>query len=148
MTLAFIANYAVLPQYDHRYRAVFYPGGEIGRELTRRYRAVTGQPIVYVIGSMWDGGNVAHYAPIQPRVLIDGKPGARAMDQSRRSEAPWRAGDVDRPAILHAVPPKLRTIAVDAAVQAPFTLNDLRGGNSTTVGWAILQPQPSFAKSP
>jgi hypothetical protein len=108
---------------------------------------VIGQPIVYVIGSMWDGGNVAHYAAEHPRVLIDGEP-ARApwinlADLKRRGALViWTAGD------LHAVPPKLRTIAVDAAVQAPFTLEDLRGGNSTTIGWAILQPQPSFAKSP
>jgi 4-amino-4-deoxy-L-arabinose transferase-like glycosyltransferase len=147
LTLAFIADYAVMPQYDHRYRAVFYPGREIATELTQRYRAVTGQSIVYVIGGMWDGGNVAHYAADHPRVLIDGEP-ARApwinlADLRRRGALViWTAGD------LRAVPPKLRTIAVDAAVQAPFTLEDLRGGNSTTVGWAILQPQPSFAKSP
>ena len=95
LALAFIANYGVLPNYDHRYRAVFFPGDELARELSQRYRAVTGKPIVYVIGSMWDGGNVAHYAPDHPRVLIDGKP----------DRAPWidladlrierRAGRVD-----------------------------------------------------
>ena len=77
LTLAFIADYAAMPQDDHRYRAVFYPGHEIAAELTQRYRAVTGQPIVYVIGGMWDGGNVAHYAPSHPRVLIDGQRRAR-----------------------------------------------------------------------
>jgi 4-amino-4-deoxy-L-arabinose transferase-like glycosyltransferase len=77
LVIAFIGNYAVLPYYDHRYRAVFFPGGDLGREISQRYRAVTGKPIAYVIGSMWDGGNVAHYAPSHPRVLIDGKP-ARA----------------------------------------------------------------------
>ena len=35
LALAFIVNYAVLPQYDHRYRAVFFPGREIARELSR-----------------------------------------------------------------------------------------------------------------
>ena len=30
-------------------------GEELARELSQRYRAVTGQPIVYVIGDMWDG---------------------------------------------------------------------------------------------
>ena len=43
LALAFIANYAVLPQFDHRYRAVFFPGGDLGREISQRYRAVTGQ---------------------------------------------------------------------------------------------------------
>ncbi len=95
LALAFIANYAVLPHYDHRYRAVFFPGGDLGREISQRYRAATGKPIAYVIGSMWDGGNVAHYAPEHPRVLIDGKPRARALDRSRRSQerkARWWCG--------------------------------------------------------
>ena len=79
LAIAFIANYAMLPNYDHRYRAVFFPGADLARELSQRYRAATGRPIIYVIGSMWDGGNVAHYAPEHPRVLIDGKP----------ERAPW-----------------------------------------------------------
>ena len=142
--IAFIANYAVLPNFDHRYRAVFFPGADLGREISQRYRAVTGKPIAYVIGSMWDGGNIAHYAPSHPRVLIDGKP-ARApwIDladlRARGAVVVWTAGD------LHVIPPQLRTVAADAAVQEPFLLHDLRGGNDTNVGWAILLPQPSFA---
>ena len=145
LALAFIANYAVLPHYDHRYRAVFFPGGDLGRELSQRYRAVTGKPITYVIGSMWDGGNVAHYAPEHPRVLIDGKP-ARApwIDladlKARGAVVVWTAGD------LHAMPPELRTIAADAAVQPPFLLHYRRGDASLNVGWAILLPRPSYAR--
>ena len=95
---AFIANYAVLPNFDHRYRAVFFPGVDLGREISQRYRAVTGKPVAYVIGTMWDGGNVAHYAPSHPRVLIDGKP-ARApwIDlndlKARGAVVAWTAGD-------------------------------------------------------
>ena len=144
---AFVANYAVLPQYDHRYRAVFFPGADLGREISQRYRAVTGKPIAYVIGSMWDGGNIEHYAPSHPRVLIDGKP-ARApwIDladlRARGAVVVWTAGD------LHVIPPQLRTVAADAAVQEPFLLHDLRGGNDTNVGWAILLPQPAYAVAP
>ncbi|MGB8142568.1 MAG: glycosyltransferase family 39 protein [Pseudolabrys sp.] len=144
LALAFIANYGVLPNYDHRYRAVFFPGSDLGRELSQRYRAATGRPISYVIGSMWDGGNVGHYAPEHPRVLIDGKPErAPWIDladlRSKGAVVLWTAGD------LNAVPPGLRNVAVDAAVQPPFVLHDLRGGSSTNVGWAILYPKPSFA---
>jgi hypothetical protein len=147
LALAFVANYAVLPAYDHRYRAVFFPGGELGRELSQRYRAITGQPIAYVIGSMWDGGNVSHYAPNHPRVLIDGS-AARApwIDladlKARGALVVWTDGD------LTAVPPALRTIAVDAAVQPPLVLRYRRGDGSVSVGWAILLPRPSFAKAP
>ncbi len=145
LALAFIANYDVLPRFDHRYRAVFFPGGELGRDLAQRYRAITGKPIVYVIGSMWDGGNVAHYAPSHPRVLIDGKP-ARApwIDlndlRARGAVVVWTAGDP------RVIPPELRTIAADAAVQPPFTLPYRRGPGEVTVGWAILLPRPSFAE--
>ena len=51
--LAFIANYSVLPAFEHRYRAVFYPGDRLAEELARGFRAATGHPLAYVIGSMW-----------------------------------------------------------------------------------------------
>jgi hypothetical protein len=144
LALAFIANYGVLPRYDHRYRAVFFPGGELARELSQRYRAATGDPIAYVIGTMWDGGNVAHYARSQPRVLVDGSP-ARApwIDladlKSRGALVVWTDGDPN------AIPVPLRMIAADAKVQPPFSLKDRRGDNTTQVGWAILQKQPAYA---
>ena len=75
---------------------------------------------------MWDGGNVAHYAPSHPRVLIDGKP-ARApwidLDdlRARGAVVVWTGGDP------RVIPPELRTIAADAAVQPPFTLPYRRG---------------------
>jgi Dolichyl-phosphate-mannose-protein mannosyltransferase len=147
LAIAFIGNYGVLPNYDHRYRAVFFPGGDLGRELSQRYRAATGKQIVYVIGSMWDGGNVAHYAPEHPRVLIDGKP-ARApwIDladlRAHGALVVWTAGD------LRVLPPEFRTIAADAAVQPPFLLHDRRGDGSRNIGWAILLPRPSYAEGP
>ena len=144
LALAFIANYAVLPYYDHRYRAVFFPGNELARELSQRYHKATGRPMIYVIGSMWDGGNVAHYAPDHPRVLIDGKPErAPWIDladlRSKGAVVVWTAGD------LKAVPPEYRSIAVDAAVQPPLLLQYRRGDSNVYVGWAILQPSPSYA---
>ena len=147
LAAAFILNYAVLPNYDHRYRAVFFPGDEMGRELSQRYRAATGRPVVYVIGSMWDGGNVAHYAPEHPRVLIDGNPErASWIDltdlRTKGALVVWTAGD------LTAVPPGLRSVAADAAVQPPFALHFRRGDSSVQVGWAILYPRPSFAARP
>ncbi|MBI3704838.1 MAG: glycosyltransferase family 39 protein [Rhizobiales bacterium] len=145
IAVVFIGNYAIMPQYDHRYRAVFYPGQELARELSQRYRAITGQPLVYVIGDMWDGGNVARYAPSHPRVLIDGKP-ARApwIDladlKARGALVLWTDSD---PKLM---PVQYRAIAADAAIQPPFQLKDRRGDLTMTVGWAILQPKPSFAR--
>lgn len=142
--IAFAASYSALPAIDHRYRAVFFPGHRLAHELSVRYRAATGRPLVYVIGSMWEGGNVAHYASEQPRVLIDGK--------SRR--APWiDLGDLrNKGAVVvwtsgdpNVIPIDLRGIAGDAQVQPPFTVPFRRGHRTLTVGWAILPPQPTFA---
>ena len=72
--LVFIAHYAVLPNFDVRYRAVLVPGEAMARELTDRFRAVTGRAPPYIISEMWLGGNISHYSRERPRVLIDGNP--------------------------------------------------------------------------
>jgi Dolichyl-phosphate-mannose-protein mannosyltransferase len=142
--VAFTANYTVLPMLDHRYRAVFYPGDRLADELARRFRAATGRPLSYVIASMWEGGNVAHYASEQPRVLIDGDPRrAPWIDlgdlRSKGAVVLWTYGDPN------VMPIGLRRVGADAQVQPPFTLPNRRGSGEVVVGWAILRPQPAFA---
>src|SRR5215470_10636868 len=153
--IVFAASYSVLPAIDHRYRAVFYPGDRLADELARRFRAATGRPLTYVIGTMWDGGNVGHYAPEQPRVLIDGDwrraPWIDLGDlRSKGAVVVWtgsadparKEGGID-PTVM---PVGLRAIAGDAQIQPPFTLPFRRGDRVLTVGWAILRPQPAFAR--
>jgi len=142
--LVFIANYSIMPAFDHRYRAVFYPGDRLADELARSFRAATGRPLAYVIGSMWDAGNVAHYAREQPRALIDGNPHrAPWIDlgdlRTKGAVVVWTSGD---PSVL---PVGLRAIADDAQVQSPLYLPFRRGDGMLMVGWAILRPQPAFA---
>jgi hypothetical protein len=142
--LVSIIDYAVLPHFDHRHRAVLFPGDALGRAIDQRYRAVTGQRLAYVIGGIWEGGNVSHYAPSHPRLLVDGKP-ARApwIDlndlRARGAAVVWTGGDPN------VIPIQYRNIAVDAAVQPPFTLTYARGAGTATVGWAILLPRPAYA---
>ena len=59
---AFVADYPVLPHFDHRYRAAFFPGDLLSAAITQRFEQATGHEPAYIIGSMWDGGNVAHYS--------------------------------------------------------------------------------------
>ncbi len=146
LAAAFAINYEVLPRFDHRYRAVFFPGQSLANEISRRARAVTGQPVVYVIGTMWDGGNISHYAPSHPRVLVDGEPErAPWIDlndlRARGAVVVWTGDDPDH------MPVPFRKIASEAQLQPPFTLRHRRGDGSTTVGWAILLPRPSFASA-
>ncbi len=140
LILAFVVNYTVLPLIDHRYRAEFYPGGALGATLTQRFRAVTGKPLRYVIGSMWDGGNLAHYSPDQPQVLIDGEP----------KRAPWiDLGDLRKKGAVvvwtqsdpKVMPAPLAAIAPGAEIGAPFDLPMRRGYGAVHVGWAIVKPQ-------
>jgi len=126
--------------FNRRYRAVFFPGDKLGEELTQRFRAATGTPLRYVIGSMWDGGNLAHYSPDQPQVLIDGDP-QRApwidLNDLRNKGAiiVWTEGD---PAQL---PAQFAAIAPDAEVGVPFDLPMRIGGGEVRFGWAILKPK-------
>lgn len=138
--LVFLINYTVLPRFDHRYYAEFYPGDKLGQILTQRFHAATGKPLRYVIGSMWDGGNLAHYSPDQPHVLIDGEP----------QRAPWvNMADLRKDGAVvvwtqsdpKVVPAQLAAVAPGAEVGAPFDLPMRRGSGAVHVGWAIVKPQ-------
>jgi 4-amino-4-deoxy-L-arabinose transferase-like glycosyltransferase len=144
LAIAFIADYTVLPQYDQRYRAVLFPGERMAQELSSRFRIATGTPLRYVIGSMWDGGNVSAYAPEHPRVLIDGNPRrAPWIDLgdllNKGAVVVWTDGDPE------AIPIAMRGLAGEAQVQPPFDLPFRRGERILSVNWAILRPQPTFA---
>lgn len=143
--IAFIANYAVLPRIDHRYRAAFFPGESMAREISQRYRAVTQRPLIYVIGSMWDGGNVSHYTPERPRVLIDGRPErAPWIDltdlRSKGAVILWTEGD------LRTLPLAFRRFVDTALVQDPFEVPFRNSERNLGVGWAVLPPRPAFAQ--
>jgi hypothetical protein len=140
LAAAFYVNYDVLPRFDHRYRAVFFPGGSLGREITQRYHAITGRKLKYVIGTMWAGGNLAHYSPDQPRVLVDGEakraPWINLADLKRQGGVVvWVVGN------LHHVPKKYQAVAAGAQVQPPILLHYRRGDSNVYAGWAILPAQ-------
>jgi 4-amino-4-deoxy-L-arabinose transferase-like glycosyltransferase len=137
--LTFVAQYAVLPHYDHRYRAVLFPGDRLAQEISTRFRARTGAPLVYVVGTMWLGGNIGHYSPDHPRTLIDGDPRrAPWIDLGdiafSGGVVVWTTGD------LNTIPEPYAAVAGNAAVQPPFTVPMRRGNGELTVGWAIIPP--------
>jgi hypothetical protein len=138
---AFVVAYDVLPRYRDRYIAVLFPGDRLGTEMSRRYRAMTGRPLGYVIAGMWDGGNISRYAPERPRVLIDGRPG----------RAPWiDLGDLRAKGAVVVWTGDSRTLpyrlfADEAEIQPPFTLPMRLGKGSVTVNWAVLRPRPVVA---
>ncbi|HEY2136804.1 MAG TPA: glycosyltransferase, partial [Xanthobacteraceae bacterium] len=137
--IAFVVQYGVLPFVDHRYRASVFPGDRLGMEISTRFRAQTGQPLAYVIGSMWLGGNISRYSVERPRTLIDGKP-QRApwidlADLKRRGAVVvWTDGDRSK------VPAEYAGLAAGAEVQPPLTLPMRWGNGEMTFGWAIVPP--------
>ena len=151
--IGFFANYSFLPDIDRRYRAAFFPGDRLAHEIARRFRAATGRPLTYVIATMWEGGNIAHYARERPQVLIDGD--ARRAPwidlgnlRSKGAVVVWTCGENIRNTCdsnWREMPPGFRRIASDALVQPPFTLPFRRGDMVLNVGWAILPPSPTFA---
>jgi 4-amino-4-deoxy-L-arabinose transferase-like glycosyltransferase len=141
---AFVIAYVVRPRVDQDYIAVLFPGERLAQEMSRRYRAMTGQPLAYVIGTMWVGGNISHYAPEHPRVLIDGRP----------ARAPWiDLGDLRAKGAIvvwtdenpNVLPIDYRGIADQAEIQPGFTLPMQLGANQVVVGWAVLRPRPVVA---
>jgi 4-amino-4-deoxy-L-arabinose transferase-like glycosyltransferase len=140
--ISFCADYLVLPRYDHRYRAAFFSGDLLAAAITQRFEEATGSKPAYIIGSMWDGGNVAHYARQrpQPRVLIDGSaedaPWIDLADlRARGAIVVWTESDP------HVMPANLAAAAPGAKLGAPFDLPYHRGDGAVHVGWAILPPQ-------
>jgi len=137
--LTFVAQYAVLPHFDHRYRAVLFPGDRLAQEISARFHAQTGAPLAYVVGTMWLGGNIGHYSADHPRTLIDGDPRrAPWIDlgdfAASGSVVVWTAGD------LHTIPDPYVGIAGNPAVQPPLTFPMRRGNGEVTVGWSIIPP--------
>jgi hypothetical protein len=141
---AFVVHYDVRPRFQQRYTTELYPGERLADEMSRRFRALTGQPLAYVIGPMWEGGNISHYAPSHPRVLIDGSP----------KRAPWiDLGDlrvhgamvVWDATVSPTIPPKFRAIADDAEIQPTLTLPMRLGTFNVQIGWALLRPRPVVA---
>lgn len=137
--VVFVASYAVMPRFDGRYRAVFFPGDRLAAELSQRFHAATGQPLAYVIADMWTGGNVAHYAPEHPRNLIDGEPRrAPWIDladlKTRGAVVVWTEEDSAH------VPARLAAVTTGAQVQPPFALPYRQGKGEARFGWAILPP--------
>jgi 4-amino-4-deoxy-L-arabinose transferase-like glycosyltransferase len=138
--IVFAVNYTVLPLLDHRYRAAFFPGNSLAAALTQRFHDATGEKLDYVVGSMWDGGNLAHYSPDQPQVLIDGLPQRTPWidlnDLHKKGAIVlWVGGDTAH------LPAAFAPVAGGAEVGAPFDLPMRRGTGAVHVGWAILKPQ-------
>ena len=144
LALAFIGNYAVLPHYDHRYRAVFFPGGELGARivatLSRRHR-----PADRLRHRQHVGRRQCRALRAEPSARADRRQaGARAVDRSHRSARARRAWWCGPTAIRNAMPVQFRNDRRRrrGAAAVPCCPTGAAIG-SITVGWAILLPKPS-----
>jgi 4-amino-4-deoxy-L-arabinose transferase-like glycosyltransferase len=114
----------------------------VAAAVTQRFEAATGHKPAYIIASMWNGGNVAHYSGLhpQPRVLINGLPRrAPWIDladlRARGAVVVWTDGDPN------SLPESFGAVAAGAEIGAPFALAFRSGEHVLRVGWAVLHPQ-------
>jgi hypothetical protein len=139
---AFVVHFSVRPRLEERYTAELYPGDRLAEEMSRRFREMTGRPLKYVIASMWNGGNIGHYAPTHPRTLIDGS-SARApwidIEDLRQHGAivVWTLKESP-----DYMPTFFQPLADDVEVQRPITLPMRIGKGEVTFGWGLLRPVP------
>jgi len=146
MATAFVIHYGVAPRFIPHYTAVMYPGDKLGTEMSRRFRGLTGRPLAYVIGPMWEGGNIAHYAPEHPRVLVDGSPRrAPWIDlgdvRARGAIVVWPVLNTEQDRSAEILPVPYRAVADGAQVQPSLTLPMHLGAGSRRIGWAVLWPR-------
>ena len=120
-----------------------FPASASPAAITQRFEQATGKKPAYIIASMWDGGNVAHYSGVhpQPRVLIDGLPRPRALDRSCRSAHPRRGCRVDRRRSVSRCRKALPRLAARRADRRAVRPAVPRGEARLHVGWAVLPPQ-------
>ena len=138
--IALVIFMAVTPRLTDSYRAELYPGETIAKDLAARFKTETGEPVRYVIASMFDGGNVSHYATEQPRTIIDGSfkraPWIDPADLKRHGAlVVWVAPDTGR------IPDNLRVLAGDAAPRQPLVVPRRWGKAAAVIGWTIVMPQ-------
>jgi 4-amino-4-deoxy-L-arabinose transferase-like glycosyltransferase len=141
---SFVFAYQVLPLYRADRVAVLFPGDQLGIEMSKRFRALTGQPLKYVIGTMWLGGNISHYAPEHPRVLMDAKPSrAPCIDlgdlRAHGAIVIWNAATSPK------MPQAYRAIADDAEAEPLIILPRRFGLGEVAIRYAILRPRPMVA---
>ncbi|HEY0233632.1 MAG TPA: glycosyltransferase family 39 protein [Afipia sp.] len=139
--IAFTIDMAVIPRLKDSPRTELFPGNVVAQELAARFRSETGEPVRYVIGTMYDGGNISHYAAEQPRTIIDGtytrSPWIDPVDVKRHGALViWLTGDPAH------VPDMLRPLADDAEPRPALIVPRRIGKGDAVVGWAIVKPQP------
>lgn len=141
MAGAFVVSNAVMPAFDHRYRATQFPGRQIAADIAEAWRAATGRPLAYAIGPMWLAGNVAAFAPERPRAFVDAD--ARAHPWIDVADVERQGGVIvywaDRP---DAQPPQMPEFLRGAEAQPPLVRGLIgRPGDTVSVGYAILRPR-------
>lgn len=139
----FIAEMLIAPQFGKLKKRAHFPGETMATELTEAWKERYPQPLNFVVGSIWIGGNMAYYSDQHPSILYD-------ADNSR---SPW----VDNTDLLaqggliiwnesmdgeKAQYQKLLKLYPEAQIQPtreyPWHLNSER--EPVRIGWAILPP--------
>lgn len=135
------------PYVTHKTKRINFSGKHFALQISQAWHARYGQPLRYVVGDTWIGGNIAWYAPDRPHQLTDGNykisPWIDPADIKRYGGVIVWCGycdtrDKDRirpPAYLHDAFPR-------AVIQPPLVFPQATGAKvpEAMVEWAIIPP--------
>ncbi len=131
------------PYLLHKPKRLHYPGQAMAQILTQEWHKRTHQPLYFVVGDIWEAGNVGFYSSDRPSVVIDGQLALSPwVDPLSLRESGalivWTASHENAgiPEHLHQRYPK-------AIVQPMIKLNYQTSAPLAPllVGWAIVPPQ-------
>ncbi|MDP9128025.1 MAG: hypothetical protein M3N08_07195, partial [Pseudomonadota bacterium] len=134
------------PYATHKAGRIYFPGAALGQQLSTAWEARFHQPLRYVIGDTWVGGNVAFYALDRPHLLIAGNyeisPWISPDDIKRYGAIiVWCRGSCTSQDV-NDIPEWFWTEFSQAEQQGVLTLPQQTGAAvpPAKIGWAILAP--------
>ena len=133
------------PYVMKRAKRVHFPGQACAQIITQEWHKYTHQTLSYVIGDIWEAGNIGFYSPDRPAVVIDGQLALSPwVEPTQLREAGavivWTASSEEE-----GIPEPLRQRYPRALRQPVIRLTYQTGAPLAPVliGWALIPPRSS-----
>jgi len=139
---SYLAVYIGEPYMLHRAKRVHFPGQIMADIITREWRQFAHQPLLFVVGELWEGGNVCFYSSDRPSLLLDGNlrisPWIRLAEvQKAGGVIVWLKRDYT------GIPERYAQLFPNAILQPPLKIAYQTQAplEPVEIGWAIIPPR-------